>query len=330
METKMLPELTPEIIVEAYRKYKLGKKSGSSMATSNWPSALAHECDAYALFNRTVPPEYRRKISENLAMIFDEGTEQERMVIRDLAEAGFETSGQQGQIVWKDFQISGRRDVILYKPGYASKVRVEVKSASPFTYNALHRAEDLLDSEKSWFAKWGKQIALYVWLEGIERYLLLLKNKVTGDIKIIEFTMNDRVTEIADAMLKKAKWVNDLVQIGAPPEESRKLAEAETCSECPFYDTCLPDLTFGPGAVIFDEESVAELVAQLDHLAELKPLAKEYKDLDEELKAEMKMHASEGQEKIVIGPWIVDIKEQSRKAFSVAATTFKKITFFKP
>src|SRR5882672_11505490 len=85
--TSKLPVLTPAIIVEAYHKYKLGKKSGSSMPTSNWPTALAHECRAYAVFNRTVPPEYRRKITDRLAMIFDEGTEQEKIVARDLADA---------------------------------------------------------------------------------------------------------------------------------------------------------------------------------------------------------------------------------------------------
>src|SRR6267154_2713279 len=83
-----------------------------------------------------------------------------------------QVTGQQGQLVWKEFQISGRRDLILYKHGYAGKVRIEVKSASPYTYDSLKKPEDLLDSEKSWFARWGKQIALYIWLEGIEEYYL--------------------------------------------------------------------------------------------------------------------------------------------------------------
>lgn len=330
MPVDTIPQLTPAAVVEAYRKYKLGQKSGSSMATSNWPTALAHECDAYAVFNRTVPPELRRKITDRLAMIFAEGNDQERMVARDLADSGFEISGQQGQLVWKEFQISGRRDIILYKPGYASKRRIEVKSSSPYTYDALNKPEDLLDSDKEWFSRWGKQIALYIWLEGIEEYWLLLKNKVSGDIKIIPFTMTDRVTELANAMLEKAKWVNNLIQIGGQPEESRKIAEADTCSECQFYDTCLPDLTFGPGAVIFDAESVAELEEQLERRAELEPMAKEFDSLDKELKQEMKSHASAGQDKLVIGAWIVEIKEQSRKAFNVAASSFKKVTFFKP
>lgn len=324
-----IPKLTPQIIVDAYHKYKLSKKSGSSMATSNWPSNLSHECDAYAVFARTVPPEQRRKISDKLAMIFDEGTEQERMVIRDLAEAGFETTGQQGQIVWKEFQISGRRDVILYKPGYAGKVRVEVKSASPYTYDALDTADDLLNSEKSWFAKWGKQIALYIWLEGIEQYLLLLKNKVSGDIKVIQFTMTERVTELADAMLKKAKWANELVQIGEMPGDDHKIADQDYCSECPFFDVCLPDLTFGPGAVIFDDESVTELVEQLERRAELEPAKKEFEELDKELKAEMKMHCSEGQTRLVIGDWLCEIKEVNKKEFTVPAQTNKVVKFMK-
>jgi hypothetical protein len=329
MPTETAKHLTPDIIVEAYRKYKLGQKSGNSMATSNWPTALAHECRAYAVFNRTVPPENRRKIDERLAMIFSEGTDQERMVARDLAEAGFEVTGQQGQIVWKEFQISGRRDLILYKPGYAEKVRVEIKSSSPYTYEALNKAEDLLDSEKSWFKRWGKQIALYIWLEGIEQYLLLLKNKVTGDIKIIPFTMNERVTELADEMLQKAKWVNRLVQLGEMPKQEDRIADSDFCSECVFFDACLPDLTFGPGAVILTDESVAELTAQLERREELQPLKKEFEKLDEELKSIIKSMASEGQTKIVIGDWVADLKDRNRAAYSVKATSFREVKFMK-
>lgn len=330
MTTAANPKLTPAIVVESYRKYKLGHKSGSSMATANWPTALAHECDAYALFNRTVPPEQRRNITDRLAMIFSEGNDQERMVSRDLVESGFEISGQQGQMVWKEFQISGRRDLILSQHGYAGKVRVEVKSASPYTYTGLNKPEDLLYSEKPWFLRWGKQISLYIWLEAIEEYWLLLKNKVTGDIKIIPFTMTDRVTELANAMLEKAKWVNGLVQIGAMPEENKKIADSDVCSECQFYDVCLPDLSFGPGAVIFSDEDVVELIAQLDRRAELAPLRKEYEDLDEELKQVVKSMASEGQSKIVIGTWIANIKEQSRGGYVVQPTTFKVVKFIQP
>ena len=89
-------------------------------------------------------------MTDNLAMVFSEGNDQERMVARDLAEAGFEITGQQGQMVWKKFQISGRRDMILFKPGYEKRIRIEVKSASPYTYLAIRKPEDLLNSEKPW------------------------------------------------------------------------------------------------------------------------------------------------------------------------------------
>lgn len=330
MTTTQVKSLTPQDVVEAYEKYKTSRQHGGSLASANWPTVLAHDCRAYAMFMRTVPPERRRAIGTDLAMIFSEGNDQGRMVTRDLIDAGFIVSDQESQMAWPKFQISGRKDLKIWKDGFREKINVEVKSCSPFTYDKIKTAEDISDAKQHWLRKWYKQVALYMVLQGVEKYWLLLKSKSKGAIKIIEFVMTDDIYNTAEEMIKKAEWVNNLIRIGEMPKPEDKISDVDYCQECEFYDVCLPDLSFGPGAVIFDEESIAELVAQLDHLAELKPLAKEYKDLDDELKAEMKMHSSEGQNKIVIGPWIVDIKEQSRKSVVMPACTFKKITFFKP
>ena len=322
-------KLRPSDVVEAYEAYK-SRRSRGSVATANWPTTLAHDCSAYAYWNRTVPPERRRTIDAHLAMIFSEGSDQGRMVTRDLIDAGFVVSDQESQLFWAKYQISGRKDLKIWKEGFREKINVEVKSCAQYTYAAINKPEDLIDTDKHWLKKWYRQVALYMVLQGVDTYWLLLKSKQMGSIKILEFKINDDIYQTAEAMIKKAEWVNGLIQIGELPKESDKIADVDYCQECEFYDTCLPDLTFGPGAVIFDAESVADLVEQLDHLAELKPIAKEYKDLDEDLKAEFKMHASQGQEKLVVGPWIVTVKEQSRTAYSVEATTYSTVKFFKP
>ena len=318
-------------LVAEYERYKLSRSHGGSMASTNWVTTLCHECEAYAFFNRTVPPERRRKIEAGLAMLFSEGDEQARIIKRDLTDMGYEITGAEGQLVWKEFEISGRRDLEIWKPGMRHRIRMEIKSCSPFTFDKINSVEDLRESQHSWLQKYAKQVSLYMVLEGVTEYFLMLKNKSSGRIKIIEFHLGDVELEAAEKMLQKAQRVNKLIQMKAeqPPNEM-KVSDADICSECMFYDTCLPDLSFGPGAVIFDEESVAELVAQLDRRAELEPVHKEFKKLDEDLKQEMKMHTSQGQEKLVIGPWLVEVKEQGRKAFSVEATSFQVVKFFKP
>ncbi len=324
-----LRSLTPHDVVAAYEKYKAGSR-GMSMATSNWPTALAHDCRAYAVYMRTVPPAQRRQIGVDLAMIFSEGNDQGRMVKRDLEDAGFIVSDQESQMVWPKYQISGRKDLKIWKEGFREKINVEVKSCSPFTYDKIKTIEDISDANEPWLRKWYKQVALYMVLQGVEKYWLLLKSKSKGAIKILEFTMNDHIYQTAEAMIKKAEWVNRLIQIGEMPKAEDKISDVDFCSECEFYNVCLPDLTFGPGAVIFSGEDIAELTAQLERRAELDPLRKEFEELDKELKQEMKMHASEGQDRIVIGDWIVKISEVNKKTYEVKAHTEKRVTFFKP
>ena len=324
-----LERLTPQQVVEAYEAHKARERTRGSMATSNWPTVLAHPCEAYGVFNRTVPPQNRRKIGADLAMIFSEGNDQARIVKRDLEAAGFEVSGEEEQMTWPKFQISGRRDLVLWKEGMREKVRVEVKSCAPYTYDKINSADDLAKSDKMWLRKWARQVALYMILQGVDRYWLLLKNKSNGQIKIIEFVQNDELLDCAEAMLAKAERINHLVQIGMAPPDTTKISDPDLCNECEFFDTCLPQLQLGPGAVVLTEEDAAELALMLRRRAELDAAASEYDQIDKEVKAAIKAAASEGQDKVVIEDWIASIKTIEKKAFTIPAHSEKRITFIR-
>jgi hypothetical protein len=329
MPATALPQLTSDYIVSEYEKYKASKRRGGTLATSNWPTTLAHQCEAYAVYMRTVPPEKRRKIGTDLAMIFEEGNEQHRIVKRDLAEAGFECSDEETQAAWPKYQISGRKDLKIWKHGFAEKLNVEVKSCSPYTFDAINSADDLKKSSKDWLVKWWKQVSLYQVLIGVERYLMLLKNKSTGAIKIIEFHLDDEGYQAAEAMLKKAERVNHLVQIGAPPSADQKISDADVCCECEFFDTCLPEIAFGPGAAILTEEEAAELSAQLDRREVLEPSHKEFEQIDKEVKGQIKALTLGGANKFVAEDWIATVKEVPKQTYSVPAHTEKHISFFR-
>ena len=164
-------------------------------------------------------------------------------------------------------------------------------------------------------------------LQSVEDYWLLLKNKQSGKIKIIPFHMNDAMYQAAEAMLKKAEQVNRLVQIGEMPSADLKISDPDYCSECEFFDTCLPDLQFGPGATVLTAEEADELEAMLNRREELKPDAKEFDDLDDEIKRRVKTLALAGVNQIVAGDWLIDVKEQFRKGFTVKEQTIQKISF---
>jgi hypothetical protein len=327
--TKEQAALRPEYVVAEYEKYKLQEKARSTMATSNWPTVLAHACEAYGVYMRTVPPDQRRKISSNLAMIFAEGSDQGKTVKRDLMAAGFEVAGEESQMVWRQYQISGRQDLTIWKEGMRERIHVEVKSCSPFTFAAVNKVEDLSGSSKDWLVKWWLQTALYMILQSVDRYWMLLKDKSSGRIKIIEFLMNDNIYDAAEAMLQKAERINKLVQIGEVPPTSAKVNDADYCLECEFIDVCLPEITMGTGARILTDEEAAELEAMLDRREVLTEPAKEYKVLDGDCKEAIKSVCAEGQKKVVIGKWIADLKERPVKEFTVKARTDTVVSIFR-
>ena len=250
------------------------------------------------------------------------------MVKRDLIDAGFEVSGEEEQMSWPKYQISGRRDLLIWKEGFKEKARVEVKSCSPWTFQSINSVEDIRDSEKHWLKKWYKQVALYMILQSVERYWMMLKNKQNGQIKIIEFLMDDGIYATAEGMLKRAETVNRMIQIGEMPKVEQKISDPDLCAECEFFDTCLPAITYGPGAAVLTEEDAAEMEARLNCSQQLEPAYKEYKDLDDELKEEIKgMHNTSDVAQVVAGDWIAFVKESKRKAYDVKAQTIVSVKF---
>src|SRR5690349_17873800 len=80
-------QLSPGRLVEEYKALKKGRER-TSIATANWVTTLGHECEAYAVYNRTVLPKDRRALKESLGMIFAEGDDQARAIKRDLFAMG--------------------------------------------------------------------------------------------------------------------------------------------------------------------------------------------------------------------------------------------------
>jgi hypothetical protein len=67
-------------------------------------------------------------------------------------------------------------------------------------------------------------------------------------------------------------------------------------------------MEFGPGAKVLTEESASELAQKTERLLELRPLAKEYEALDDELKEEVKALCADGSEQVVYGDYVATVK----------------------
>lgn len=313
--TETLEQLSPDIFVEDYRRYKAQRLHGRSVANANWVTVLAHDCEAYAVYMRTVPAKDRLPMKESLAMIFSEGDDQARAIKRDLLDAGYDVEGAEGQMAWGTYQITGRQDLKLRKPGVRRGVFAELKSCSPYTYDSINSVEDLRNHRWPFIVKWWRQVCLYMVLKSVDRYWLILKNKSTGQIKVVEFHLNDQELHTAEAMLKRAERVNQLVQIGQMPSPDQKISAPDLCPECEFFTVCAPDVDFGRAAEFLSEEQAAEMEKKLDRLAEIKAIAKEYENLDDDLKSEVKaMALASNADSVVIGQWIAGLKRQEVKA----------------
>ncbi len=330
--TETAAQLSATELVSDYEQYKKSRLGSRSIANANWVTTLAHPCEAYAVYMRTVPPDKRIPLAGNLGMIFSEGDDQARAIKRDLLDMGWDVEGAEGQMSWPAYQITGRQDLKIRKPGVRAGVFAEIKSCAPYTYDSINSIADLRDHKWTFIQKWYRQVVLYMVLKSVDRYWMILKNKSTGTIKIIEFALNEDELREAEEMLRKAERVNKLIQIGEPPPIESKISTSDLCPECEMFNVCLPDLDFGVGAQILSGEKAAELEKALDRRQELEKAAKEYNAIDDDVKDEVKAMAAGTATQLVAGNWIISLKYGQRAAEKVPRPAYDTTTikFTKP
>lgn len=323
--------VTPEQLTKAYEDYKVGKaKSFSGPSQNNRCSVLGHPCTAYCYYDRTVDPVHRIEISSHLASIFAEGNDQERIFQRDLLEMGFDVSQQQGSLAWPQYKITGHRDFKISHAGSPS-VRCEFKSVHPLLWVQLNTPDDIKNHRSFFIQKWAAQVVLYMLLDSQTEYWLIMKNKSTGQIKVVVFEWNGENADYAENYIKKAETVNALVEKKNMPD-SMKLADVDICNGCEFLTICNPPLDFGKGVDIIDEETAAELAELAETRAKNEEAATAFDEADEELKGRIKALAGSEKAQMVFGDWSAEIKRQNvkeekapRKAFVKTIVKFQKL-----
>jgi len=289
--------------VQEYLKTKIY----NSPRWSNRASDAGHPCLRYLVLSRT-KNELRSLPTVELQAIFEEGKLHEVGELRLLQEAGFTIIEQQRAFEWKEKELSGHIDAIIVDEG-GKKYPLEIKSCSPNAFRTIQKSEalDLVSARQYWLRKYPAQIILYMLMGGYEEGILWFKEKVLGQRKQMNVSLNDpAVLEYGESILKKLELVNEMVHRGEEPPVER----IDECQGCPFEKTaCFPGLDFGEGMDIIDD---SEMLLKLDRLDELKEAKEEYDEIWAEIREKF-----QAKNAIIGAKWKVESRKQVRTEYQV-------------
>ncbi len=297
---------------EIIEEYKAAKRKIWPCHT-NRASEIGHPCLRYLVFLRThwdltaLPP-------VKTQFLFDEGKLHEEAVKRELQDAGIEVVETQRPYEWKKYKLTGHID---------GKVKVndelypiEIKSVAPWMMDSINKLDDMWQHRTIHVRKWPNQLISYLAMDQKDEGILILKNRLTGELKDLPISYN---IDYVDLLLHKCNKVNWYVSRRRLPGFDKDL-DSGWCEDCKFAHICLPDKLGGkPFPTISDEE----LICLIEEHQKLKEYHKSYLELDRALNKKI-----EGMKYGIVGNWLIQGKWIDRKGFKVEPTKYwrKKIT----
>jgi len=272
----------------------------------NRASNLGDPCIRRLVYERTHWQE-RLLHDVHLQLLFDEGNNQEKIVVRDLQDAGFEIYEQQRSFEIKDLQITGHMDLKLKISGDETLYPTEIKSMAPHIFQKVNQVLDFYNKSYPWLQKYPPQLLLYMYASDEERGVWILKNKSTGALKEIWVDFD---YDLVDEIFCKAQVINEHIENKTMPD---RIEDLELCARCPFRHICLPERDFGKGIIIEDDETLTEMI---DRLEDLKESYSEYISLNKKITESVKEKDNfiVGNRYHITGKWI-DVKERIQYAY---------------
>lgn len=311
-EPKSLPNNLPDI-AGAWRSYK-EKRIRQNPQNNLRASSIGNPCDRFHY--HSIKDWRQRELHDAIRQsIFDEGSLHEGDVMRQLREIGFQIVEQQRTFQMDKPLITGSIDGILLWEG--QRFPFDVKSISPHEYDKINSAEDMLNSPKIWHRQYPAQLQIYLLMAEQEIGCFIMKNKLTGEIKPIWMQMDYAYTE---QLLKRAERVYTALKNESPPG---RINDFDACSKCSFQHICLPDLKMGPGVQVIDD---VELFGLLERREVLQPAAKEFNQIDEQVKEAV---TAGGAGERVCGDFFIKVKEYERTTKVALTWEEKKDTYFR-
>jgi len=294
------------LISERVQEYK-EKKRKITPCHTNRASEIGHPCLRYHYFLRTawdkaaLPP-------TKLQFYFDEGNLHEQAVLRLLQDVGFRVVESQRPFYIEKLKLSGHIDGKIEVGGKVFPL--EIKSVSPTIFSHIEDTKDMLASDFLHVILWPYQIQSYLGMSGEDEAILILKNRLTGEIKDIAIPFLKWAWEDIESRCKKINWY---VARKREPKMDKDLPH-EWCENCKFAHICLPDLTRSTSVLQWDDE---ELIDMLSRYEELKEANKEYNYLKKVLKERL-----EGIENMIVGPYLIEGQWVDRKGYTVEPTRY--------
>lgn len=238
----------------------------------NYASGLS-SCARQMTYAHTAWQEKEPFTADGVAAMED-GNHEERLLIQEILADGFQVVEEQVKLDDDRYFVTGKIDCKILWQG--RRIPAELKRLSPYAFNPIATWEDFKRSE--WDLKKLRQLTLYLMLHNEEAGLFILSNGIGGR-KYIPVPLD---YELGEAILKSLDVTNAALKSGVLPD--RIPYHSKICGYCPFKRTCLPDMDFGQGAVLGDEE----LKTAVEQYVALKPQASEFEKVKREIAAAVK------------------------------------------
>lgn len=262
--------------IEKKRNFQLEQGSKRTIPTRFFASNIT-ECCRQMVYS-ILDWDKKELPDKGLLSLFESGKKEESNIIKMLLDLGFEVISQQNPITIKDQEgketiCSGRIDgKIVYK---GLKIPFEIKSMNDYSFQQLNSIEDF---EKSpLHRKYIKQLQLYMYGNEIEVGMFIISN--FRQIKLFPVYLDYGLCEQILQQLEKA-W--DFVKRKQYPEPITY--NPKICDWCPWEFLCTKTTVNKPAEFIDNKE----LEAMMERRFELEPAAKEYDELDKQIKAPFK------------------------------------------
>src|SRR3990167_2786586 len=306
LEAHMSPDIATQQIVSAFqnaailaaalagkRQERLEKRAAEPpwKPRRNYASGLS-ACARQMTYAHTAWQEKEPFTADGVAHM-DDGNHEERLIIQELLADGFAIVEEQVKLDDDRYFVTGKIDCKILWQG--RRVPTELKRMSPYAFDKIETWEDFKQSEFD--LKKLRQLTLYLYLHEEEAGLFILSNGIGGR-KYIPVPLD---YDLAETILKSLDVTNAALKSGVLP--GRIEYSSKICGYCPFRKTCLPDMSFGEGAVMGDEElktAVAQYVV-------LKPQASAFEKVKKEIAATVKE-----QPLVVAGDYLITGEWQER------------------
>lgn len=273
-----------------YKKKKIRVKPQNNLRSSS----IGNPCDRFH-YHSIKDWRHRPLHDEIRQSIFDEGELHEKDAIITMMNLGYQIVEHQREFQIDKPLITGHIDGILRWEGV--DYPFDIKSMDRVIYNKIKSIEDLLYSKSLYQRQYAGQLQMYLLMNAEEIGCFILKNKSTGQLKPLWMEID---YDYCEKILKRAERVYEALSKQTPPE---RYPDFSICSKCDFRELCLPDLKTGDGVRVLDDMEMASLLERRD---QLKEVAEEYSELDDQIKEHFKVF---GTGESICGDYVVKVSE---------------------